>query len=70
MILIQFSRVLNRSVAIQNARWFSYKAIKRPNLNSSANKAYVEKKMQEFDLAKSLKTKILLSGPITGNFFI
>ena len=45
-------------------REYSYKTIKRPDFNSS--KVYVEKKLQDFNLQRILRTKIEMSGPITG----
>lgn len=48
-------------------RNFSFKPIKRPDLTSSAGKAYIEKKLKDFNLKKTLRAKIEMSGPITGN---
>jgi hypothetical protein len=61
-----FSRVLKSSIAINLARNYSYKAIKRPTINATTNKAFVEKKLKEYDLAKVLRSQIEISGPITG----
>lgn len=49
-------------------RNYCYKPIKRPNLNSPSSKAFIEKKLKEFDLSKVLYSKIQASGPIPGKF--
>lgn len=65
-----FSRVLRNSLANNLSRNYSYKPIKRPTLNSVTNKAFVEKKLKEYDLAKVLRSQIEVTGPITGNSMI
>lgn len=62
-----FRRLFN---SINSVRYFSYKPIKRPSLNSPSNKAYVENKLKEYDIAKVLRSKIEATGPITGKKLI
>ncbi|XP_070492211.1 protein arginine methyltransferase NDUFAF7 homolog, mitochondrial [Chironomus tepperi] len=57
--------LINRFIAKNFVRYCSYKPIKRVNLNSAPKKAYVEKKLKEFDLEKVLRSKIEVSGPMT-----
>lgn len=59
--------LINKFIPKNFVRYCSYKPIKRVNLNSTPKKAYVEKKLKEFDLEKVLRSKIEVSGPLTGN---
>ena len=59
--------LINRFIAKNFVRYCSYKPIKRVNLNSTPKKAYVEKKLKEFDLEKVLRSKIEVTGPMTGS---
>lgn len=61
-----FSRVLRSSIAFNLSRNYSYKPIKRPSINAATNKAFVEKKLKEYDLVKVLRSQIEVTGPITG----
>lgn len=59
-----------RRIVVRNCvRYYSYKPIKRANLNELSNKAFVEKKLKEYDIAKVLRSQIEVSGPLTGDFF-
>ena len=62
-----FRRIFLSNLLINNVRNYSYKPIKRPTINSPSNKAFVEKKLKDYDLAKALKSIIEATGPIPGN---
>lgn len=61
------SRVVNRKT-INCCRDYSFKPIKRPDSSSKTSKAYVDKRLKEFNLQQILRTKIEISGPLTGEF--
>ena len=65
MILKQFSRVVNQ-LKISNVRGYSYKAIKRPDFSSKSSKAFVDKKLKDFNLPLILRARIEMAGPLTG----
>jgi hypothetical protein len=60
------NKIKRLQLIVNHARYCSYKAVKRPSLNAVGNKAFVDKKMAEYDLPKILKSKIESTGPITG----
>jgi hypothetical protein len=65
MILKQLTRVVNR-IKLNNVRDYSFKPIKRPDFTSKSSKAYVDKKLKDFNLPQILKARIEMSGPLTG----
>lgn len=65
MILRQINRVVDR-VARRSVREYSFKAVKRPDFTSTSSKAFVEKKLRDFNLQQILRAKIEMSGPMTG----
>jgi hypothetical protein len=66
MNLKQIARVVN-GIKLNNVRNYSYKAIKRPDFSSKSSKAFVDKKLKDFNLPEILRARIELSGPLTGN---
>ena len=65
MILKQFSRLVTRFKS-NNVREYSYKAIKRPDFTSKSSKAFVDKKLKDFNLPQILRARIEMAGPLTG----
>lgn len=65
MILRELRRVMSPAL-LGNMRNYSFKPIKRPDFNSPASKAFVERKLKDFNLKQILQAKIKFSGPLTG----
>lgn len=66
MILRQIKRGINPAI-LGNVREYSFKTIKRPDFTSPASKAFIDKKLKDFNLKQILKARIELSGPLTGD---
>lgn len=66
MILKEIARV--DRLALKFMRECSYKAIKRPNFNSTSKRILKEKESIDISLQQILQAKIEFSGPITGKW--
>jgi hypothetical protein len=65
MILKQIARVVNR-IKLCNVRDYSFKPIKRPDFSSTSSKAFIDKKLKDFNLSQILRARIEMAGPLTG----
>lgn len=58
---------MNKVKAVAGSmRYYSFKAIKRPDHSSKSSKAYIDKKLKDFNMQQILRAKIEMSGPLTG----